>query len=98
MGSTILPDDVGTRRVRLIEICPEMILEFLKPPNFLADGMKISIESDAIPDSAEALRCGINERGNVCLVIQDLSFSEILPGEGIPRLNPRYRVDYETVT
>lgn len=84
------------RRIRRVGVTPELLVEMLKIP---PDGLRLGdyclrCERDAIPMSAKALRATINDRGDIELVIEDLSFDPIEPAHPIPQMCPMYsRVD-----
>jgi len=91
MGQEVLGRPNGIRCVR-IEITPEMVLALLKIPEtgLVVNGMELKFGGSPIPDSAKALRAGINEYGNIQLLVEDDSFGLVGEGCVIPRLDPIY--------
>lgn len=80
------------RKVLAVEICPEAILDAIRIPKSgrIQDGRVITISENPIPETAKALRCAVNERGNVVLVMGDESFDEVELCESIPIATPTY--------
>jgi hypothetical protein len=94
MGYEALVED-RQRHVRLLEITPELILELFKVDEgkkVTINGRQLTCVGDAIPQSATVASCGINERGNVLLHVEDATFSPLLPGCLVPRIQPMYRL------
>lgn len=80
------------RRIKSIEIAPDIILDLLKLPggSVVVDGQTIIFADNPIPDGAVALRCGINGHGNVVLLIEHESFSKQILGGAVSELRPCY--------
>lgn len=79
-------------RVQYLEIAPELLLSLLKipPKGVVINQTLVTVEKDAIPPTARALRAGINECGNVILVIEDESFPLVYPGYVMKQICPLY--------
>jgi len=75
--------------LKVIQLTPEFILSLLKMPK---DGMLLTVTSkdDIVPENAIAIRCGLSPMGNVNLIIGDKSFDELIEGQSIPSLFPRF--------
>ena len=87
--------DGRERNVRLLEISPELILDLFKVDRsrqVTIGGRVLDCVQDAIPATATVASCGINERGNVLVHVQDASFSPVEFGALVPRINPTYRL------
>lgn len=86
-----LPEQRSRRWMRLV-VTPDLILQVLKVPQqgVVVDGVRIKATKDAIPESAKAVRCGITDRGDVQMLIEDTSFSEVIEGAAILQLSPWY--------
>ena len=82
-----------SRRIRHIVITPELILELLKVKDVgtVVDGKLLTFAESPIPDSATALRCGLNERGDIVMLIEDESFVEVAEGDQCQPLRPFYK-------
>jgi hypothetical protein len=83
------------RNVRLLEISPELILDLFKVDEsrqVTIGGRVLDCVQDAIPATATVASCGINERGNVLVHVQDTSFSPVEFGAVVPRIDPVFRL------
>ena len=82
------------RRVKRVSVTPELILELLKlgDEGTVVDGGLVTFVSDPIPESATALRCGLDNCGNVQLLLEDDSFPPVFEGCIIPQITPTYKV------
>ena len=83
---------VRSRRQKLIRLSPDVILDLLKvpPEGVLVDGMRIHSVGESVPRMARALRAGLDEFGNIVLVVEDDSFDNLVEGVRIPYMDLRY--------
>jgi len=86
------PASMKSRRVKSVVVTPEALLDLLKvrPGGEVVDGIRVQFADDGIPDSATALRAGLDHNGNIHLLVEDESFSEIREGEVVTRLSLLY--------
>ena len=84
--------EIRKSSVKQIDISPGFLLSLLKvgKNGIVVDGFRITFESDPIPETAKALRCGLTDSGNIRLLIEDESFAPIAEGMTIPQLLPTY--------
>lgn len=89
---------VRCRRLKRLVISPDLILQLLivGRNGIVVDGIRIVSESDAIPEQATAVRCGITDDGSIQMLIEDDSFDEAIEGLPVPILKPVYRAERET--
>ena len=93
MGYEALVED-KTRHLRLLEIAPDLILSLLtinEERRVTINGQELSCVEDAIPSTARVASCGISERGNVMIQVEDSSFGPVAAGARIPHINPVYQ-------
>lgn len=82
-----------TRRRRLLKITPELLCSFLADISAgitQSDGVFVKAVQDGVPLTALGVRCGVNDRGDVLLLIEDESFSEIPEDCEIPFLDTQF--------
>jgi len=94
MGYEALVED-KTRHLRLLEITPDLVLDLLKvneDRRVTIDGRELRCVGDAIPEKARVKSCGISERGNIMIQVEDSTFGPISPGGRIPNINPVYQL------
>lgn len=85
--------DEKTRSIRLLEISPDLILDLFKVDKdrqVTIDGRRLECVRDAIPATATVASCGMSERGNVLVQVQDASFTPTPFGGVVPRINPEF--------
>ncbi len=85
--------DVRKYNLACVEMSPEFLLELLRLTDGICiDGGLMELVGDKIPEEAEALRCTLSANGNVNLIIEHESFSEVVEGNVVPTLRLAYSV------
>lgn len=74
-------------RVMVIEVTPDLFVEVLKRRRFLDLERNEVVKIDGIPSDAEGIRAGINQYGNIQIVVSSNEFSSVVRGSVIPNLN-----------
>ena len=78
-----------TRRICRVDIQPIVLSEVIRR------GVKNKVTSSGVPDSATLVGEGYDPYGNVFfLLYEDSSFSEVHPGDLIPKITPSLTVHY----
>jgi hypothetical protein len=83
------------RRVRLLELHPDLVLDLLKvneDSRVTIQGRTLECVGDAIPAGATVASCGLSDRGNIMLHVSHESFSPIAFGGFVPRIAPAYKL------
>ena len=73
------------RRIKSVRCSPEMMLYLVTPGE---RGRTLKAEDPKIPHGSRALRCGIDERGDLLLLIENEEFDMVEDGAKVPQLNP----------
>lgn len=89
---TISPNSTGGRKLRIVDISPEFLLDLVKiPPQGEVRGdFFVACNEQPIPEDATALRCGINTYGGISMVIESDSFDIVEESKLIPKTQPMY--------
>lgn len=88
-----------SRRTATIDVTPELILELLKvkDADTIMHGKVLTFQSDPIPATAIALRCGLTARGDIRILLEDESFDEVSEGDTPIPLHPTYNWTLRTM-
>jgi len=79
------------RRVRTLEVTPELILGFLNVGDGVEQGgYLVECTRDQIPPDAKCVRACINDHGNIVLMIQSETFDLVDAGGYCEPLRPLY--------
>ncbi len=81
-------------KIKFIDITPEFLLELLRvgPEGTFIDDYHIVFTKDVIPKTANPLRCGITQNGDIRLLIEDESFDPVYEGNPCPQLCFQYLI------